>query len=38
MGSVNASTQDMEMKMHNVQWVILYYKYYRTAKGFRVNY
>ena len=24
LGSVNASAQDMGMKMHNTQWVILY--------------
>ena len=32
-----ASTQDMGIKMQNIQWVICT-KYYRKVKGLRVNY
>ena len=40
MESVGAFTQDMGMKMHNIQWVIVRYctKYYLKGKGLRVNY
>ena len=34
--SVSASTQDMGMKMHNIQWVVL--NTTLKGKGLRVNY
>ena len=33
MGSVSASAQDMEMKMHNIQWIFFSVKEERRTRG-----